>query len=493
MSNTTDLAKYPLLVTQVDASDVSARGGASGSGRQKVQNAIREILGWRPRKGDSKGLQAALKHSITYLEDEDGRDGEWIIAPGRYTAQADLGAITGAQASLHRQAKLFVDECLALLDNLEPLATSVDEEDRDARLALIRTELEGIVAELSNLNGPLVAKIDLYLKLLIGYNPTTGETIPESNPRFKHTQLGALREKMGLVSDKVNTVEEEQILTDFRMLVDYVGSFATSWDQHQNELAKSLGIQFTLLTQRLDVVATTVQELFFVLDSVYIDEAERQIIDVENIKVGTEVIESISVQELLNWIESFATTEGIQMLQDGGRYAVSSTFVGTLTILEAAAKGLDNLTEPDGFRTARVKTAVKALSSNLNETVKIVIPEEDTSTRVVNKSSPPTLSIESEELYPDKEVLLTVTGPNVQEQSLESWNFGPSITAKIVKNDKEDEISILVTPHKDTETGLRTVTVMDTQSDPPLVQWGFINISKPKDNEPKNDEENDDD
>ena len=64
-----------------------------------------------------------------------------------------------------------------------------------------------------------------------------------------------------------------------------------------------LGTQLVLLSRALGVVAELVQELYFVMDSVFLGAAERQTV---RLRTG------LTIAELFGWVERFATEEALR-------------------------------------------------------------------------------------------------------------------------------------------------------------------------------------
>src|SRR6201999_4447784 len=124
------------------------------------------------------------------------------FVPRGYAIQADLGAVTGGQASLYRRAMLARTESLRILDGLTPLRADADEQDMDAYRTIVRNAVQSLVDEMGAPGGPRVAMIDSY------FNGLTGG-LTAVDPDTVGGQLGALRERFGLVDDNVNTIEEE--------------------------------------------------------------------------------------------------------------------------------------------------------------------------------------------------------------------------------------------------------------------------------------------
>src|ERR1700736_1895940 len=140
-----DALTYPILTQQVDGQQPStgtpAVSIAGGSSIDSVaQSTIRRILGWRYRANDTKGFTAALTKTFALKEVEGHVEWEW--KPQNYMVQADLGEITGAQASIYTRAKAALDQALPLLDGLTPLREDADPDDCEAIRALVRSEFK---------------------------------------------------------------------------------------------------------------------------------------------------------------------------------------------------------------------------------------------------------------------------------------------------------------------------------------------------------------
>ena len=62
--------------------------------------------------------------------------------------QADLGEVTGAQASIYERAAVAVEHALPLLDMLKPLRPDADDESTESVRAIVRSSLTELVSEL---------------------------------------------------------------------------------------------------------------------------------------------------------------------------------------------------------------------------------------------------------------------------------------------------------------------------------------------------------
>lgn len=364
-----DLSAYPVLTEgAVSAPGVRASGAGTRSLGQTVESTLREVLGWRPREDDPKGFLAALTQSFT-CEEVEGRS-ECMWTPRSYAIQADLGAITGAQASIYNRARVALDESLPLLAGLYPLLSTADKEDSEAARAIVRSNLTELVNELGMQGGPRVQRVDTLFGLL-------GADILK-NPENIGGNLGNLRKQFGLKRSRVNTVEEEQNLTNFFILVDYVNSLKQSWDTQRDFFDRAgtdvfLGTQLVLLSRALAVVVEGVHEVTYAMDSVFLDAAERQTVRLDFSSAGEP---ALFVAELLDWVDTFASKEGPYLIQEAGKAGVASLLptVKQLHKLVKAAQIPPQNPEklPSGYRTARVQRALGELVDHLEEATVLI-------------------------------------------------------------------------------------------------------------------------
>src|SRR5262249_21260011 len=142
--------------------------------------------------------------------------------------------------------------------------------------------------------------------------------------------------------------------------------------------------QLVLLSRQLSVVAEKVNEVRFTLDSVFIGPADRQTLQIDFASVA----QPMFLEDLFTWIDSFASEEGPRLIAEGGKFAVSQSFVPIATQLQQLAQGLlgnafqqggsgqpTNFGQlPPGFRTFRVQNSVKDLADSLQQLVSLATP-----------------------------------------------------------------------------------------------------------------------
>jgi hypothetical protein len=387
-----DLNDFPFLTEEVDlgggAAPAQPYGGVGAVG-QTVERALRDVLGWRPRANDPKGFQAALQQAFTTEEVAGHTETRWNPRSYAVEIQADLGAVTGAQASIYTRAKAMVDQALPLVDGLQPLRVDFDPENVNAIRAIVRTQLSELVAELGVEGGPRVQRVDQLFGFLLGDQPF-GDLDVLRDPGLVEGNLGVLRDRLGLERERINTIEEEQNFTNFLVVVDDVVSLAESWNaqraffQRGSAVEPFLGTQLVLVSRDLEVIAESVHEVEFAMNSVFLGPAERQTLELRfppatsvttGQQAGTPTVVGsppMFVSELLTWVERFATEEGPQLIDEGGRQGVVA-FRPTIQLLEALVRAAqvapagaqDPNRMPAAYRRQRVQRALRELADQL--------------------------------------------------------------------------------------------------------------------------------
>lgn len=390
-----DIQSFSVLTQEMPASGVQSTSrtgppsltGGTSSLAVTADRAIREVLSWRAKGDDPKGFIGALNQAFD-LKQVEGHT-EWTWTPRSYTVQTDMGAVTGAQASIFTRAKVALDQSMPLLDGLYPLIPYVEQEDLATVQAVVRSQFTSLVNEFGVVGGPRVPRVDELFELLLGPgSPTNPEHIRKAG------SLGLVRQRFGLERRFVTTVDDEQNLTNYMILVDYVIGLKQSWNHEKSFFLRGIssrqpffGTQLVLISRALDVVAQGVQDAYFAMDSVFMADAERQtaLLSFADLTVwvpdrDTNSLEpytfpydtsGLFVAELLDWVDRAATDELPALLQDAGKDGLESfkastdrlrKFVHASMSPPQEARGL-----PPGYHTPRVKRALKLLADGLDE------------------------------------------------------------------------------------------------------------------------------
>ncbi len=376
---------YP-LITESASMGGSSWGSAPSSSAdlgQTVQEALRSVLNWRSAgfNGDAKGFVAALNQSFTITQTQGHTELTWT--PRSYAAvQSGLGALTGAQASIYTRAKVALDQITPLLAGLYPLLSDADPQNVEAIRAIVRSGVTELINEFGIEGGPRVPRVDDLFRQLVG-------TAVQTDPENVGGQLKQLSDYFGLLRVQVNTIDEEQNLTNFLIIVDYLLGLQQSWLTQRNSFTRGtnskpfLGTQLVLVERSLAVVAESVQEVYMTLDSVFVGKEERQVVELTfpPYQAGEDG-SSLFVSELLGWIDQVASNEGPQLIKDGGKQGVISfkdtisrlAFLASQALLSPQAVTATGPNLPKGYRTARVQNALAELAAHLQETSNLINP-----------------------------------------------------------------------------------------------------------------------
>jgi hypothetical protein len=246
--------------------------------------------------------------------------------------QAELGEVTGAQASIYERARVAIQHALPLLESLKPLRPDADDESTESVRALVRSALNELVAELGNPGGPRIQRVNEYFTRLLGvtsfdiaFFKTDAFADLVGHPELVGGVLGQLRERFGLKRELVLIVDEELTFTNFLILVDYTTSLFQTWVaqkpfiERNGNADKFLGTQLVRLSQILNVIVESVHEAYDAMDSVFFGAQEREVTEIE---FNGEP--RITVAELLGWVEHFAGVEAPQLIEDSGKDGVDA-------------------------------------------------------------------------------------------------------------------------------------------------------------------------
>ena len=388
-----------------------------------VSRALQDVLGWKVKPGDAIGFTGALNQSFQIGQVEGRAAAKWT--PRSYAVQSDLsGGITGAQASVFTMAKTLLDQMLPLIDGLRPLDPAADTEYVAALKELATSQLNNLTQEIGYLGGPRVMRVHQYFQMLLGGTvhldlqvtpptavlhrppPPPGPTPPPHHaqgalppPQHWYTDpdtvlgtLGDLRDVMGLRQipgpgsfvSYINTIDDETNVTNFRIIVDYANSLWTGWANNIQFFVTTstpfLGTQLVIVSRQLGVVAETVDELRFVLDSVFIGPAERQtvLLDFRNLS-GFQHAPPIFLEDLLSWTQSYVSEEAPGIIQSAGKFGLGEEFCAMIYELSRQiwatlqfAQGVNS--NPPGLNTYRVWVALQKLASQLYELFRLAYP-----------------------------------------------------------------------------------------------------------------------
>jgi hypothetical protein len=426
-----DLFTYPQLTEEYRPSPMGPQGGAgggvSGGGSlgQVALQAVSDVLGWRPSADPKpKEFLGALTQSFNLTEVRGQVKSTWVQRS--YAVQTDLGGrISGAQASLYTRAKDALDQSLSLLDGLYPLDPDADPEYVKALREMARSQMVEIVKEFGTVGLPSILRIDTYFHILLGEHPSTHQPVQFDPDKIAGT-LGELRDTYGIYfrgNTFNNSVADEEDITNFRVISDYMTSLRQSWIANRDFFIISpgriafFGTQLVLIGRQFGSVADTINEVRFALDSVFIGRNERQSL---LLRFRDHALPAMFLEDMLVEIETFVTDEGPRLLRDGGKISVKNNILPVvrsyLHLVRQAHDPENKYKVPDGFRTARVRRTLDDLQDQLSELMQLIEQVEGELPPVTDKLQVISLSETSGKL--NTKPLVSIIGGGFTPQSV---------------------------------------------------------------------------
>ena len=315
------------------------RTAPTGDQTPNVSAVLRDVLGWRPVPTDTKAFTAALAAAFQLTDVEGHVVGTYV--PRGFSLQADLGGVSGGQASLYARAKSSLGHMLEILDGLTPLKPAFDQEDGEAVRALVRNEIIRIVDEMGASGGPRQMLVDASFVILAGSWDPTRNVVAD----VVTGQLGSLRETFGFARKLATSVREERIRTSFWTLVDELLDLRRAYENWKLLMSGAspggfLGTDLVLIGRALEAASEQIDEYEDVLDSVLLGAAERQTIWLDRPR-------GLTLDGLLKWTKSFVRVDGKAYLNDSGRDGLTNAFAPTAAELVTVYQSL--LVAPSGI------------------------------------------------------------------------------------------------------------------------------------------------
>lgn len=493
-----DAISYPILTEEIAyrSSPVgiptTGAGGIAGPGSsnlgQTALQAVSDVLGWKANPSDPKGFIGALTQSFTLTDVEGHTEATW--KPRSYAVQTDLGGgITGAQASLYMRAKDALEQSLSLLDGLYPLDPEADPEYVKALREMARSQMNEIVKELGVVGLPSILRINTYFGILLGQKVahlTAGEV--QLDPDQIGGTLGKVRDEYGINfrgNEFNNSVEDEQDITNFRVISDYMTSLLQSWIANREFFILRpheqafFGTQLVLISRQFNVIAETVNELRFALDSVFIGPNERQTLLLE---FEDRSLPPMFLEDVLDEVDGFVSEEGPRLLRDGGKISVTNNILPVVDSLRHMIHQAHHPRDqkkrvPDGFRTARVRHALDDLEKQLTDLVDL--------TKQVEQQVPPregkpiinSVSVAQSGGFPDTvTVNITIDGDQfdsaAEVEIFSTATAGLSLNVGFV-NSQEIQVSFDLHSRSDLEIGSHDIVVTNPNGQSARFQDAF--------------------
>lgn len=325
-----------------------------------INNSLTNILG-----ASISSDPARIVSQLTSAFQQEQRNGKtyytWRPRGGATSLDSPQSVqVSGTQAAFYQQAKDLQERINRLLDAAEPTFLDPDEEEIATFKEDIRGSLENIVAEFGRGGGALQQRVDVLiinlkrdttdLKAALGINPVA---TPE-----REMDIGA----------------REQNEANFALLEAYVKDLTTAWNSYRTainafgstaQITTFKGTALARLLWAIEAIPSAVQEVYAAMDFVSFGPVDRRVTSIGN--------NSATVEQLLLWIETSASTDWPNRLVRGGARLNEVEAVkqeanaqrGALTTLSSAI----GLIIPAGAGT--VSPALDELGRDLSQVVKL--------------------------------------------------------------------------------------------------------------------------
>jgi hypothetical protein len=243
----------------------------------------------------------------------------------------------GAQSLMFSRVLKAANEALPLLDKLQVLGREANQDEVKQLKHEIRTECSEMIGELALTGGPSMTRVEEIFSLLLD-------------------QLGALQEH----------IEDDENVSKFRILADYVASLFRSW----NNMQQIFATHTLIVLQQFVLVADAVEEARFTMENAGLDSEERRRMPIRNAHFASGA-PSVSVEDLLLWIEDFVAAEGPQVIEEAGGFSLRNTVLPIVKrmrgLVTACTAGSNLANFPRSWSTSTVQRAIRNLEAKLDE------------------------------------------------------------------------------------------------------------------------------
>jgi len=368
---------------QVQRAFTQVLGRSPGRGSNSFMNALNGAF---PSQTTSDGQQVAFtpSRSVVSLYQPGGTaNGTYpMMGSGAGAADGYAGTISARQANLYRQASIVAADAQRVLDGLTPFVPEAEIDQVEALRAMIRSEINALVDEFGRVDEPRKERVLAYFSALKLHLKGFGSRAFLDNPAL------------------ASTVEDESQTAGFELLKSYDRTLREAWDTFFN--IDTLSLSSFSLSERVEranillpIVAQVNSDFEAAMDSVSFAESERRSMaarfdtlagfGLDPVGIDTQ-LPDITVYDLNEWLDRFASIEGPSILADSGQYGLDFVtdqadrlfwvLAPVVTILEAdeSANVLGNTMLEQVLSNERVRFAINNLLSQLNALADLSVP-----------------------------------------------------------------------------------------------------------------------
>jgi hypothetical protein len=308
-----------------------AKSGAPGSTNlmeRQIDRAMAQVLGRAPGRGaggflsalngafpvDSTGqVQFMPSRGVVSLYSPNGNGNTPNLATP--TSAGLAGQISVEQANLYRQASVTGSDALSVLAGLQAFSPEAEADRVEALRALLRSDISALIDEFGRLDEPRPARVRSYLDALVG---------PDGH-LFRFGQAAYLDRTLGRAAPA--TIQDESQVAGFELLQSYAATLRTIWDAYnakKQEPVKGRPLFSERLSRAsvlLPVIAEGNVNFMSAMDSIGYTENERRSVANSFVTLDPD-LPDITVNDLNEWIDRFASDEGPRNLSDSGQYGL---------------------------------------------------------------------------------------------------------------------------------------------------------------------------
>lgn len=302
-----------LLERQVSRAIAQVLGRAPGSSPESFMRAVSDVF---PTQKNGKISLTPARSAVSLYSQSNAAENGYSPAMNGAMSAGLVGQLSADQATLYRQATTVAADALKVLAGLQPFVPEAEIDKVEALRSLVGDEINSLVEEFGRVDEPRSQRVDNYFTQLRG-------------PNGHLLQLG---DRAFLTRSRVvpTTLEDEAQIAGYDLLVNYVGILKDIWDSFRGK--KSLQYpEFSLRLSRASVLLPTIAEgnnnFMAALDSIGFTETERRSSASRFSDLGNDPnlpLPDLTVADLNEWIDRFASLEAPRYLADSGQYGLES-------------------------------------------------------------------------------------------------------------------------------------------------------------------------
>lgn len=307
------------------ASSSHTSGGSASLLERQVERAITQVLGRSPGRNPESFVRA-LKDAFPTKS-----DGQISFTPSRstlslYGASSSMsgaiatglsGQISAEQSALYRQSSIIAADAIKVLSGLQPFTPLADLDRVEALRALVKSQISSLVDEFGRPDTPRAQRVDTYFDALKG-----------DDSFLEQFGRAALLERS--LATPTTTADESQV-AGYELLKNYVVTLEATWNRYLSQTDPSQSANVLLFSERLarasvllSAVAGSNASFIAAMDSIGFTEQERRsnAANFTTMASDNPELPDMTVNDLNEWLDRFATMEGPYLLADSGQYGL---------------------------------------------------------------------------------------------------------------------------------------------------------------------------